>query len=75
MRPKPTEASSPGSLARPLSAPFVVHPTYGTRCSTVLLLHNDGGVYIAERRFDARGESVGETEFRLNAGEWAGNAS
>jgi hypothetical protein len=41
----------------------------------VLLLHNDGGLYIAERRFDARGESVGETEFRLNAREWPGNAT
>ena len=65
----------PRELAQVLSAPFVVHPSYGTRCSTVLLLHNDGGVYIAEQRFDARGEPMGETEFRLNAGEWPGNAT
>jgi uncharacterized protein with NRDE domain len=69
------ESGLPRELARPLSAPFVVHPLYGTRCSTVLLLYNDGGVYIAERRFDALGAPVGETEFRLNAGEWPGNAS
>ncbi|GAC1451273.1 MAG: NRDE family protein [Steroidobacteraceae bacterium] len=60
----------PRELEQVLSAPFVVHPRYGTRCSTVLLLQNDGGVHIAERRFDARGELRGETEFRLNPGEW-----
>ena len=55
---------------RILSAPFVLHPEYGTRCSTVLLEEPDGRLYLAERRFDSRGETVGETEFRLNAGEW-----
>ncbi len=53
-----------------LSAPFVLHPVYGTRCSTVVLLEPGGAVYIAERRFDAAGEAAGETEFRLNATEW-----
>ena len=64
------ESGLPRELERVLSAPFVVHPTYGTRCSTVLLLQNDGGIYLGERRFGARGEPAGETEFRLNAGEW-----
>ena len=53
-----------------LSAPFVVHPAYGTRCSTVLLLAADGAVRFAERRFDATGAALGETEFRLNASDW-----
>jgi uncharacterized protein with NRDE domain len=53
-----------------LSSPFVQDPDYGTRCSTVLMLEESGAGYLAERRFDARGMSVGETEFRLNAGEW-----
>lgn len=53
-----------------LSAPFVAHPTYGTRCSTVLLLEAGGALYLAERRFDAAGEPAGESEFRLNAGDW-----
>jgi uncharacterized protein with NRDE domain len=48
----------------------VLHPEYGTRCSTVLLEEPDGRLYLAERRFGSRGETVGETEFRLNAGEW-----
>jgi uncharacterized protein with NRDE domain len=53
-----------------LSAPFVVHPTYGTRCSTVLLLEPTGRAVMAERSFDATGTPSGQTEFHLNAGEW-----
>jgi uncharacterized protein with NRDE domain len=48
----------------------VLHPVYGTRCSSVVLLEHGGALYFAERRFDARGTPLGETEFRLNAGEW-----
>jgi uncharacterized protein with NRDE domain len=55
---------------RVLSAPFVLHPDYGTRCSTVLLLEPSGAAYLAERRFDPRGVLQGETEFGLAAGEW-----
>lgn len=64
------DSGLPREWARILSAPFVLHPQYGTRCSTVLLEHPDGRLYLAERRFDSRGEPVGETEFELNAGEW-----
>ncbi|HEY1491026.1 MAG TPA: NRDE family protein, partial [Steroidobacteraceae bacterium] len=53
-----------------LSSPFVHDPGYGTRCSTVLMLEASGACYLAERRFDAHGSSLGETEFKLNAGEW-----
>jgi uncharacterized protein with NRDE domain len=60
----------PPEWERILSAPFVVHPDYGTRCSTVVLLEPGGELYLAERRFDAGGVASGETEFRLNAGEW-----
>jgi len=60
----------PPEWARVLSAPFVLHPQYGTRCSTVVLLQPDGRLFIAERRFDACGESTGETEFELAPGEW-----
>jgi uncharacterized protein with NRDE domain len=56
---------------RVLSAPFVAHPDYGTRSSTIALVAGDGGLYVAERRFDARGEVSGETEFALNPGDWA----
>lgn len=60
----------PPDWDRILSAPFVVHPTYGTRCSTVVLLEPGGALHLAERRFDAAGEPAGETDLQLNAGEW-----
>ena len=60
----------PRGWAQALSAPFVLHPEYGTRCSTVLLLEGDGRLQLAERRFDAAGEVSGESEFRLQPGEW-----
>jgi uncharacterized protein with NRDE domain len=60
----------PSEWDRILSAPFVLHPQYGTRCSSVVLLEPGGRLYLAERRFDPRGEPAGETEFELNPGEW-----
>jgi len=53
-----------------LSAPFVLHPDYGTRASTVLLLEPSGAGYFAERRFDAGGNLLGQSEFTLQAGQW-----
>jgi uncharacterized protein with NRDE domain len=64
------ESGLPAELERPLSAPFVLHPLYGTRCSTVLLIDQAGAVLCIERRFDPRGEPSGQSEFQLNAGEW-----
>jgi uncharacterized protein with NRDE domain len=60
---------------RTLSAPFVMHPTYGTRCSSVLLVESSGACVIAERRFDPAGNTSGETEYLLNAAEWPPNPS
>jgi uncharacterized protein with NRDE domain len=64
-------ALPPGDLspewARKLSAPFVLDPTYGTRCSTVLTISHDGELLMTERRFDAQGDPAGETEYALNA--------
>jgi uncharacterized protein with NRDE domain len=65
-----SEGGLPRDWQRALSAPFVLHPQYGTRCSSVLLLEGDGRLYLAERRFDARGEPAGETEFHLDPGAW-----
>ena len=52
-----------GSLVRAASAPFIVTPEYGTRCSTALLFRADGHIEIAERRFDADGNLNGESRF------------
>jgi uncharacterized protein with NRDE domain len=72
------ETAPPGSLppgdltpewARKLSAPFVLDPEYGTRCSTVLL-GDDAQMTLVERRFDAAGHVSGQSPYisppRLN---------
>lgn len=50
-------------LARAVSAPFIVTPDYGTRCTTALLWSTSGKMTIAERRFDAAGQPNGDTRF------------
>ena len=49
--------------------PFIRHPLYGTRCSSVVLIGHDGATTIAERRFDAAGSVTGDTalDFRWSA--------
>ena len=51
------------ATAHALSAPFIVLPDYGTRCSTVVTIDNRGKVSFAERRFDAGGTRTGESQF------------
>lgn len=60
----------PADWERTLSSPFVTHPTYGTRCSTILLIEPSGAVVMAERRFDPAGQTSGTTELVLQAGAW-----
>lgn len=43
------------------SSVFINHETYGTRCSTVVLVDREGNGTISERRFDANGAVTGET--------------
>lgn len=64
------ETGVPRDWERVLSSPFVLHPDYGTRSSTVLLLSADGHALIRERRFDPRGRASGDTEFALKPGDW-----
>lgn len=61
----PPERDSEGPAA-PFSPVFIRNETYGTRCSTVLLVDTDGRGAIIERRFGPDGEPTGETalEFR-----------
>lgn len=67
--PAPRQSASPArlpeDLQRALSAPFVMHPRYGTRCSTVLLVAHDGRTVIAERRFDAAGRQTGASRIEF----------
>ncbi len=50
-----------------VSAPFVVNPVYGTRCSTTLRMHRDGGLHFTERRFTPEGESVETRSFQISS--------
>lgn len=53
----------PHAWERILSAVFVASKDYGTRCSTVLLRHRSGGIWLNERRFGRDGVSLGESKF------------
>jgi uncharacterized protein with NRDE domain len=71
--PAPEGSPSTGLSAdweRTLSSPFVTHPTYGTRCSTILLIEPSGAAVMVERRFGPTGEIHGDSEFLLNAAQW-----
>jgi uncharacterized protein with NRDE domain len=59
----------PMDMERAISAPFVLHPRYGTRCSTVLLAGHDGRVVTTERRFDAAGRLTGATRIEFATDE------
>lgn len=48
------------ALERALSPAFVLDPTYGTRCSTVVLVE-EGRIDFFERRFDSAGRVQGES--------------
>jgi uncharacterized protein with NRDE domain len=54
---------------RMLSAPFIVSPDYGTRCSTVVTIDHDGDVRMVERSFDPMGIPTGEVDYRFGSGE------
>jgi uncharacterized protein with NRDE domain len=69
---QPAEAESmpstglPPDWERALSAPFVVHGRYGTRCSTVLLVERAGRTTVHERRFDASGTQTGASRWHFD---------
>lgn len=60
----------PPEWERTLSAPFVRHPQYGTRCSTVVLIEPTGNLLLAERRFDREGRRTGDSRYRLSGAAW-----
>ena len=56
----------PADWERALSAPFVVHERYGTRCSTLLMVDRDGRTTMQERRYDAAGSLTGATRLQFD---------
>lgn len=59
----------PFTLAHALTAPFIVTPDYGTRCSTIVRTAEEGRWHLLERRFDAGGNTTGESRFSFHAGK------
>lgn len=59
----------PPEWERALSAPFVIHERYGTRCSTLLLVERTGHTTLLERRFDAEGTQTGTTRLEFDSME------
>lgn len=57
----------PFEKAHALTAPFIVLPDYGTRCSTVLMRDHSGRHRFVEKRFTADGMSSGSSEFSFDA--------
>lgn len=56
----------PFDKAHALTAPFVVLPDYGTRCSTIVIRDERGSIRMTEKRFAANGQSVGQSDFRFD---------
>lgn len=57
------------ATAHEITAPFIVMPNYGTRCTTVVLMDNEGNWRFTERRFDPSGSKDGESRFSIVAGQ------
>jgi len=50
---------------RKLSSVFISSERYGTRASTIVMVHSDGGVLFCERSFGRGGKALGEVTQRL----------
>ncbi len=57
----------PAPVAHAVTAPFIVLPDYGTRCSTVVRAHADGSWSLAERRFAPDGSRAGDVAYAVPA--------
>jgi uncharacterized protein with NRDE domain len=57
------------AMAHALTAPFIVHPEYGTRCSTVMTIDDAGKVRFLERRFQPDGRQSGESKYTFESGQ------
>lgn len=49
--------------AHAITAPFIVMPDYGTRCTSIVLVDKEGNWRFIERRFDPAGRQTGESKF------------
>lgn len=51
------------ATAHAITAPFIVLPDYGTRCSTIVRVDRGGAWTLLERRFNANGDNTGESQY------------
>lgn len=56
----------PFATAHAITAPFIVLPEYGTRCSSVVIADNSGRWQFAERRFSPDGSKNGESRYSFS---------
>jgi uncharacterized protein with NRDE domain len=56
----------PPDWQRAVSAPFVVHERYGTRCTTLVLVEHGQRTTLHERRFDAAGVQTGASRVEFD---------
>lgn len=59
----------PFATAHAITAPFIVTPEYGTRCSTVVRAPASGPWQFLERRFNPGGNTIGESQFSFSVVE------
>ena len=65
------EDNLPFEKAHALTAPFIVMPDYGTRCSTVVLRDAAGRVQMSEKRFTPEGIESGQSNFSFEVSDQA----
>jgi uncharacterized protein with NRDE domain len=56
----------PFATAHAITAPFIVLPEYGTRCSSIVIADQSGRWQFAERRFSPDGSKSGESRYSFN---------
>jgi uncharacterized protein with NRDE domain len=49
-----------------LGSPFINNERYGTRCTTIILQHHKGYALFYEKRYDAFGQAVGDSNWRVD---------
>jgi len=64
-----SDSRLPYATAHAITAPFIVLPKFGTRCSTIVTANHDGGWHFLERRFDPEGNNTGESVLSFSGDE------
>jgi uncharacterized protein with NRDE domain len=49
-----------------LGSPFIKNERYGTRCTTIILQHREGYALFYEKRYDAFGQTAGDSNWRVD---------